>query len=87
MKAARSFLPETAILNSPNLVVCTVPNEAALKAMLESVCRAGVLACAFQEADLGNEATAFATELVSGEKRKLFRKCPLLHRKMVAMAA
>jgi len=86
MKAARSFLPETAILNSPNLVVCTVPDERALKVMLETVHRAGVLACAFQEEDLGGETTAFATELVSGDKRKLFRKCPLLHRE-IAMAA
>lgn len=86
MKASRSFLPDTAILNSPNLVVCTVPNEAALKDMLETVHRAGIKACSFQEDDLGGETTAFATELVSGEARKVFRKCRLL-RGVEAIAA
>lgn len=87
MKAARSFLPETAILNSPNLVVCTIPDEAALKAMLETVHRAGVRACSFQEDDLDGATTAFATELVSGEARKVFRKCRLLRGEMAAVAA
>lgn len=65
-------------MNSPNLVVCTVPNEAALKAMLEDVNRRGILACSFQEDDMGGETTAFATELVSGAQRRVFRKCPLM---------
>ena len=82
IKASRSFLPETAILNSPNLVVCTVENECALKTLLEEVHRRGILACSFQEEDLNNETTAFATELISGEQRKVFRKCPLLHKEM-----
>lgn len=84
MKAARSFLPETAILNSPNLVVCTVRDEVALKAMLEDIHRAGILACSFQEEDLDGQTTVFATELVSGEKRRAFRKCRLLRGQLQA---
>jgi len=87
IKAGRSFLPETAILNSPNLVVCTVPDECALRFLLEEVHRRGVMACSFQEEDLNGETTAFATELISGEHRKAFRKCPLLHKEVVKAAA
>ena len=82
IKASRSFLPDTAILNSPNLVVCTVPDEAALKALMQEVIDAGIMACSFQEEDLGGETTAFATQLVSGKQRRVFRKCPLLHKGM-----
>ncbi len=84
MKAARSFLPETAILNSPNLVVCTIRDETALKAMLEDVNRHGILACSFQEEDMGGETTAFATELISGDLRRVFRRCRLLRGEAVA---
>ena len=87
IKASRSFLPETAILNPPNLVVCTVPDERALKALLEDVHRAGIKACSFQEEDMGGETTAFATELISGDQRRVFRKCPLLREDAVKAAA
>lgn len=87
IKASRSFLPETAILNSPNLVVCTVPNERELIALLEDVVHQGILACAFQEEDLQGQTTAFATALVSGSQRKAFRKCPLLMRERSLQAA
>ncbi len=78
IKASRSFLPETAILNPPNLVVCTIADEPSLKAFLEEVNLAGLRACSFQEDDLGGQTTAMATELVSGERRKIFRKLRLL---------
>lgn len=78
IKASRSFLPEVAIINSPNLVVCTAPDEAALHAVLEDVHRAGIRAALFREEDMNGEATAFATELVTGSQRRVFRKLPLL---------
>jgi hypothetical protein len=85
MKASRSFLPDLCIVNSPNLVVCTVPDEAALKAFLETVHRAGIRASSFQEEDLDGQTTAFATELIAGEQRRVFRKCQL--RRGEALAA
>ncbi len=86
IKASRSFLPETAILNSPNLVVCTIRDEESLKEMLEMVHRSGINACSFQEEDLNGETTAFATELISGEKRRVFRKCRLMKGKSLRAA-
>lgn len=37
----------------------------------------GIRQYLFTESDLGDQATAFATEPISGEKRKVFRKFPL----------
>lgn len=86
IKASRSFLTESAILNSPNLVICTVPNESVLRQMLEDVNRAGILAASFQEEDLNGETTAFATELISGPQRRIFRKLPLMKGGQLAAA-
>jgi hypothetical protein len=55
-----------------------VPDEPALKALLERVHRLGIRAQSFQEEDLGGETTAFATELISGDKRLAFRQLRLL---------
>lgn len=84
IKASRSFLPESAILNPPNLVVCVVPDEQALRTMLEQINRQGIRACSFQEDDMGGQTTAFATELIWGETRRAFRRCPLMGRQLQA---
>jgi hypothetical protein len=78
IKASRSFLPLEAITHSPNLVVCVVADQAALVRFLAEVRASGIRCAEFHEEDLGGEMTAFATELVQGELRRVFRKCRLL---------
>lgn len=42
------------------------------------MCQAGIRSVRFQEADMGDQVTAVAFEPVSQDKRRLFRKYPLL---------
>lgn len=77
IKAARDF-PLSVDHPHPNLVVCSVPDEASLLQFCAEVRAAGVRCADFQEEDLDNETTAFATETVSGAQRRIFRKCRLL---------
>lgn len=62
----------------PNLVVCGVESETKLLTEWKRVVESGIRTKIFHEADRNNEATAFATEIISGEGRKLFRKYQLL---------
>lgn len=78
IKATKHLLSSNSPVENPNLVVCGVPDEAALHKLLTEVQSSGVRCCSFQEEDLGNQTTAFATELVSGSYRKAFKKCRLL---------
>lgn len=57
--------------------MCSVPNEAALRRAAAACGMNGIRQYLFTESDLGDQATAFATEPISGEKRKVFRKFPL----------
>jgi hypothetical protein len=59
------------------VVVCTVPNEAALRLYAENATRQGIRNYMFEEDDFGNQATAFATEPITGGARRFFRKLPL----------
>jgi hypothetical protein len=54
-----------------------VPNEAALRLAAATCGLKGIRQYLFIEDDLGYQATAFATEPLSGEKRKAFKKFPL----------
>jgi hypothetical protein len=66
------------IQDEPNLVVLTVPDEMALIELSQRVKAADVRLARFNEADFGDEFTAFATEPINGAKRRLFAKLPLL---------
>jgi hypothetical protein len=54
--------------------------------MLKTARAAGIRCSEFWEEDLDNEMTAFATELVSGEQRRVFRKQKLLRGLSLAAA-
>ncbi len=60
-----------------SLVVCSVSNEEALLKALDRIRFRGVNVVLFREADMNDEATALATEPVSGKARKAFAKYPL----------
>lgn len=59
------------------MVVCTVPNEAALRLAAATTSLRGIRQYMFVEDDFGNQATAFATEPISGDARRAFKKFPL----------
>lgn len=73
IKAARSFLRSETDPENPNLVVCTIADRGALLEFFEGAWKQGVACVAFFEDDMQGEITAIASELVSGEKRKVFR--------------
>lgn len=60
-----------------SLVLCSVPNEEALRCAAEACSLNGIRNYVFEEDDFGNQATAFATEPISGSMRKFFKKLPL----------
>jgi hypothetical protein len=59
-------------------VVCGVPDERALLEAHQALHKQGVRSTVFVEPDLGNRLTALAAEPVSGARRRLFRRFPLL---------
>ena len=61
----------------PSLVLCTVPDKAALLAVSDQCLEAKIDHFVFHEADMGDEPTAFATKPVNGVARKIFKKLPL----------
>lgn len=73
---ARTFFPHYEGI--PFLVLCGLRNEKQLIDALERIKSFGIKCKEFHEPDLGDQVTAFATELVSGDKRRLFRKYQLL---------
>jgi hypothetical protein len=60
-----------------SFVVCAVPDEAALRQAAAVCSLNGIRQYLFIEPDLDNQATAFATEPISGDQRRAFRKLPL----------
>ena len=60
-----------------NMVVCTVPDEEALKDLAFKATIADIRIAVFEEDDFDNQATAFATEPITREKGRFFRKLPL----------
>jgi hypothetical protein len=73
--AARELIP--AEIAHPSLVLCTVPDRAALLALSDRLVTAGVTHRTFHEADMGEQPTALATEPVNGKARKLFKDLSL----------
>lgn len=58
-------------------MVCSVPNEAALRQAAAACSLNGIRQYLFTESDLDNQATSFATEPISGATRKAFKKFKL----------
>ena len=73
-EAAKSFPCDT----HPHFCLCAVRDEARLHLEMEKLRMAGIQVRAFYEPDRNNELTAFATEAISGEKRRHFRNFQLL---------
>lgn len=57
-----------------SIVLCGVPDERELEKAHWMVEQSGIRSYLFREPDLGDEATALATEPIFGSKRKLFSK-------------
>lgn len=60
-----------------SVVICSVPTEDALLKAEYALNQRGVRSVIFKEPDLGNRATALATEPINGEFRKLLSRYPL----------
>ena len=56
----------------------TVPTENDLVELSQQLAKTGIRHKRFNEADLGDEFTALATEPINGQKRRVFAKMPLL---------
>ena len=62
----------------PFLVLCGLRNEKQLVDAFDRTKNLGIECQKFSEPDLDNQVTAFATGLISGDDRRLFRKYRLL---------
>lgn len=62
----------------PHLVVCGVKSEAELLKEVNRLDTFGISGKVFYEEDRNNEATAWASEIIYGEKRSFFRRYRLL---------
>ena len=62
----------------PHFVICEVKNESELLKVYTKAKNSFIECSIFQEADLEDQFTAFATEPVYGEVRKVFKNCQLL---------
>ena len=60
-----------------SMVVCTVPDEEALKDLAFKATIEGIRLAVFEEDDFDDQATALATEPLLREKGRFFRKLPL----------
>lgn len=59
------------------MVICTVRDEEALRLAAAKCSASGIRKYVFTEEDLGDQATSFATEPITGETRKFFKRFPL----------
>lgn len=75
IEVARSHLDSS--LDHPSVILCGVDDEAKLQKQLDFYQNQGILCKPFYEADLDNQLTAFATEPIFGERRKLFKRLQL----------
>lgn len=64
------------------MVLCTVPDEEALNEVSSRLDARGIRHYTFVEDDLGDQATALATEPISGPLRKVLARYPLWKEKM-----
>jgi hypothetical protein len=63
-------------------VLCSTPNEETLRRAAAGCNLQGIRGYLFIEPDMDCQATAFATEPISGEARKAFKKFPLWNPKL-----
>lgn len=76
IEATRAFLEKD--VEHPHLVVLAVKDEPQLFKSAKKLDTAGIRYCTFIEPDRGGEATALATEPISGEQRRFFKNYQLL---------
>lgn len=60
-----------------SVVICGVPNEDSLISILSKTESKGIKAVLFKEPDINNQATAFATEPITNDNRKIFSNLKL----------
>jgi len=70
------FLSPT--LDHPHVIIAGAENEEKLQKCLKQIEFQGIICKPFFESDLNGELTAFATELISADKKQIFRKFQLL---------
>ena len=81
--ARNSLIPSH--FDHPSVILCGVDNKDKLQKCLDHIRSIGIICKAFHENDLGNELTAFATEPVSEEARRHFRKYQLVKSSQMAV--
>lgn len=62
----------------PSMIIFGIKSEPKLRSLAERLLGQGIRLKEFFEPDIGHQMTAFATEPVYGERRKLFEKYTLL---------
>jgi hypothetical protein len=72
LEASRQFLPPGS--DHPHLVLCGVASEQRLLAAADFLFRRNIRFHLFHEPDRANEATALATEPLSGDERRLMER-------------
>lgn len=75
IEAARSIPPQA---EHPHLVLIGLKNEKKLKEIQIELDKQDIQTYTFNESDRNNEMTSFATELISEEKKYIFRRFMLL---------
>ena len=74
-ESGRHLAPQNESIDS--VVVCRVDSEQKLMRAHDRLERQGIRTVLFREPDIGNQATALATEPVNGSVRKSLSKYPL----------
>jgi hypothetical protein len=62
----------------PSIIIFGIKSEPKLRSLEERIRSQGVRLKPFYEPDIGHQMTAFATEPVHGDRRKIFEKYTLL---------
>jgi len=75
IEAVKATPPEN---EHPNVIVCAVHDERRLISLAGRLARDGITFRVFNEPDMDGQATALATEIVSGDRRRAFRNLQLL---------
>jgi hypothetical protein len=76
IEAARQFIPPS--YEHPHLVLLGVSGEQELLSAARDINHVGIDCKIFREEDIGNQATALATECISGRQRRFFSGYKLL---------
>lgn len=71
IETARFIAPS---LEHPHLVICGVENEEKLQRILEKLRAQGIICHPFYESDLGGSLTAFATDPIPEDQKRIFRR-------------